>query len=312
MSKPFDSMLNSLIDGHESNWAGYFGARAEIVPGPATALDTDLSTTLQADRLFRIDGPEPAVLHLELEATGKLGRPAQLLRYNVAAWGMTDLPVHSVLIVLRPKANATDLTGQYDILKSNRRSYLNFQYTVVRLWQESLSDLLQAGPGVAPLAMLTDEAAANLSAAFTRFRNRLREDDVPDNVEEMLLGSAYILCGLRYSKDQIENLYRELNMTLEDSTTYQDILSKGLTRGRAEGKAEGIAEGKAEGKAEGRVEGKAELAKKILVQFGRKWFGSASPDAETAIFAISNLDQLERMVDRLDEASGWEDLLATT
>jgi predicted transposase YdaD len=93
-------------------------------------------------------------------------------------------------------------------------------------------------------------------------------------------------------------------MTLEDSTTYQDILSKGLTRGRAEGIAEG--------KAEGRVEGKAELAKKILIQFGRKWFGSASPDAEAAIFAISNLDQLERMVQRLDEASGWEDLLATT
>ncbi len=87
MSKPFDATLNTLIDGYESNWAEFFGERAGVSPGPVTSLDTDLSSTLQADRLFRIDGPTPAVLHLELEATGKLGRPAQLLRYNVAAWG---------------------------------------------------------------------------------------------------------------------------------------------------------------------------------------------------------------------------------
>ncbi|MGL6095091.1 MAG: hypothetical protein ACRC7O_04725, partial [Fimbriiglobus sp.] len=38
--------------------------------------------------------------------------PAELVRYNVFARGVTDLPVHSVLVLLRPKANATDLTGR--------------------------------------------------------------------------------------------------------------------------------------------------------------------------------------------------------
>jgi hypothetical protein len=283
MSKPFDAMLNTLIDGHEYDWAGYFGARAGITPGIVTSLDTDLSSTLQADRLFRIDGPTPAVLHLELESTGKLGRPAQLLRYNVAAWGTTGLPVHSVLIVLRPKANASDLTGEYEVLAANGQPYLTFRYTVVRLWQESVESLLNAGPGIAPLALLTDEAEANLPAAFIRFKDRLRSDKVPDNVERVLLGSVFILCGLRYTLDRIVNLYRDMSMTLEDSTTYQFILNKG----------------------------QAKEAQKLLLRFAEKRFGSTPSAAEAAILAISDLDRLERMADRVNEATNWEELLAT-
>ncbi|HEV3439981.1 MAG TPA: hypothetical protein VG122_21620 [Gemmata sp.] len=292
MSKPFDATLNMLIDGHEANWAGYFGARAGIAPGPATSLDTDLSSTLQADRLFRIDGPTSAVLHLELESSGKLGRPAQLLRYNVAAWGTTGLPVHSVLIILRPKANATDLTGQFGVPDANGKPYLIFEYTVVRLWRESIDVLLNAGPGVAPLALLTDEAAADLSAAFARFRDRLRSEGIPDSVERVLLESTFILGGLRYSSAQIENLYLDLNMTLEDSTTYQLILNKGITQGRAQGRVE--------------------EARRMVLRLAVKRFGPTPSNAEAAILAISDHDRLERMVDRVHDAAGWDDLLATS
>src|SRR5688500_11131906 len=98
MAKAFDATLNSLIDDHVADWANFLAARAGVPPGPAVVLDTDLSTTLQADRLFRIDGPVPAVLHLELESTGRRGIPGELLRYNVAAWGVAGLPVHTVLV----------------------------------------------------------------------------------------------------------------------------------------------------------------------------------------------------------------------
>lgn len=148
-----------------------------------TPLDTDLSTTLQADRLFRVEGATPAVLHLELESTGRLGIPGELLRYNVAAWGATGLPVHSVLVLLRPKATATDLTGRFEVDGADGRPYLGFGYTVVRVWQESVADLLSAGVGIAPLALLTNEADANLDAAFDRFARRLKTAAVPATVE---------------------------------------------------------------------------------------------------------------------------------
>ena len=79
-------------------------------------LDTDLSSSLQADKLFRVTGSSPAVLHLEFEVSGRLGIPERLLRYNVAARGVLGpIPVHSVIVLLRPAANATDLTGTLEV-----------------------------------------------------------------------------------------------------------------------------------------------------------------------------------------------------
>ncbi len=111
MAKQFDSTLNAMIDGDPTNWGNFLAARAGVPSGPIRTLDTDLSSTLQADRLFQVDGPARAILHLELESTSRLGIPGELLRYNVATWGVHDLPVHSIVVLLRPKANASDLTG---------------------------------------------------------------------------------------------------------------------------------------------------------------------------------------------------------
>ncbi len=54
MAKPFDATLNALIAVRPDDWAAYFARLAGIPPGPSESLDTDLATTLQADRIFRI------------------------------------------------------------------------------------------------------------------------------------------------------------------------------------------------------------------------------------------------------------------
>ncbi|MDB5311529.1 MAG: hypothetical protein JWO38_5731 [Gemmataceae bacterium] len=281
MTKTFDATLNSLIDAHVADWATFLAARAGVPAGPATALDTDLSATLQADRLFRIDAPAPAVLHLELESGGRLGIPGELLRYNVAAWGAIGLPIHSVLVLLRPKATATDLTGSLDLVGADGRPYLTFRYTVVRVWQESVDSLLTAGLGVAPLAMLTNEAAADLRGAFIRLRHRLRDPGLPDTVAEELFGSTFVLCGLRYDRTQIEDLYRDLSMTLENSTTYQLILERGI----------------------------AQEAQAMVLRLGTKRFGPPSPATEAAVRGIPDRDRLEQIAERVLDATGWDDLL---
>jgi hypothetical protein len=290
MAKSFDATLNTLIDAHAGDWAGFLAARAGVPPGPASALDTDLSATLQADRLFRLDGPVPAVLHLELESTGRLGIPVELLRYNVAAEAANGLPVHSVLVLLRPKANATDQTGTLEMVGADGRVYLTFRYTVVRVWRETVEDLLAAGPGIAPLAMLTNEAAADLSGAFDRFTARLRQPDVPGNVAEGVLGSTFVLCGLRYERERVAELYRRLSMTLEDSTTYQWILQTGI--------------------AQGVTEGTIREARDLVLQLAAKRFGPPHAAAEAAVRGQTNHDQLRRLAERVLDATGWDDLLA--
>jgi hypothetical protein len=303
MAKRFDATLNSLIDEHVGDWAAFLAARCGVPPGRAIALDTDLSSTLQADRLFQINGLVPAAVHLELESTSRLGIPEELLHYNVAARAVIKLPVHSVLVLLRPKANASDLTGYAEINGADGSPYHTFRYTVIRVWQESLSQLLGAGPGLAPLALLTNEAAADLPLAFDQFRDQLKVSGVPDIVERSLMGSTFVLCGLRYELAQIEELYRSLSMTLEDSTTYQLILEKGRKLGEAYGEARG--------ETRGEVLGATRTSQAHVLLVGGQRFGVASPEVEETVRSITDKEHLERMMARVLAATDWSDLLAT-
>ena len=110
MAKPFDATLNSLIDARPQDWVSFLAPRVGLVPGPAEVLDTDLSVTAQSDKVFRLTGPPAALIHLELEANPRRGIPGDLLRYNVLVGHGRDEPTHTVLLLLRPKANATDVT----------------------------------------------------------------------------------------------------------------------------------------------------------------------------------------------------------
>ena len=299
MAKVFDVTLNTLIDAHVEDWAAFLSTRAGLPSGPVSVLDTDLSTTLQADRLFRIDGPVPFALHLELISSGRLGLSEVLLRYNVAAFGIAKMPIHSVIVLLRPQANATDLNGILELPGADGHPYLTFRYTVIKVWLESVANLLAAGPGLAPLAILTNEAMADPDTAFERFRDRLREPDVPDKVEEVLLGSTFILAGLRYDQNQIVNLYRRLSMIMEDSTTYQWILGLGIEKGEAKGVAIGEAKGE------------TQEARKLVLLLGTKRFGAPPPAIDAELRATNDRERLERIAGRTLDAVDWEDLIAT-
>lgn len=284
MSKPFDATLNSLIDARPEDWVAFLAPRLGLSPGPAEVLDTDLSATLQADKVFRLLGPPSALIHLELEANPRVGIPADLLRYNVLIGHGREEHVHSVILLLRPKANPSDLTGVYE------RPNLRFTYTVIRLWQESVDSLLSGGPTLAPLAMLTNEAANDIDATFARFANQLRQPDVDAKLAKDLFGSTYVLCGSRYEQERIAELHRRFSMTLEDSTTYQWILQKGVAQGVAQGRSQ--------------------EAKRLISNAASKRFGAAT-ESRSALERIEDPDRLERMFYRIFDAKDWDDLLST-
>jgi hypothetical protein len=62
---------------------------------------------------------------------------------------------------------------------------------------------------------------------------------------------------------------------------------------------------------EGREEGALREARKLLLRLGRRKFGAPEPAVEAAVQAITDLDRLERMSDRMFDATSWQDLLAT-
>ncbi len=67
MSKPFDATMNSLIDIRPEDWAGYLAARLGIPFGDVEVIDSDLSATVQADKVFKVSGESEYLIHLELD-----------------------------------------------------------------------------------------------------------------------------------------------------------------------------------------------------------------------------------------------------
>jgi predicted transposase YdaD len=78
---------------------------------------------------------------------------------------------------------------------------------------------------------------------------------------------------------------------MKESTTYQAI----------------IAEGEAQGRAEGRVEG----VRDVLLYLGSKRLGLPGVRIQAELEAITDLDSLQQLIDRLESVSSWDELLTT-
>src|SRR5262249_19795497 len=67
LATPFDATLKDLVERYPADWPAQLGLSAS---GPVDLIDADLSTiTTQADKLIRVNDPEPWLLHLELQAS---------------------------------------------------------------------------------------------------------------------------------------------------------------------------------------------------------------------------------------------------
>jgi predicted transposase YdaD len=87
---------------------------------------------------------------------------------------------------------------------------------------------------------------------------------------------------------------------MEESTTYQLRLARGMERG--------LEQGREQGKVEGEAIGRAEEARKLARRIGRSRFGEPDQVVEAALDAAT-MEALERMADRLLQAESWSELL---
>jgi hypothetical protein len=262
-------------------------------------LDTDLSVTAQADKLFRIDGPSPALVHLELESSSRRGKPEKLMWYNTLVRHPVPLddrlPVYSVLLLLRPEAHADDQTGLHQVTGVHGEVIHEFRYTVIRVWQESADTFLSGGPAFAPLALLTDEAAADMPGVFGRFAGRLQQAELSDTVEVVVVYNGFVLTGLRYDQDQLRAMFMSIQSILDDSSTAQWMKKHGLTTFK-----------------DAMEFSWRELLtlRDTLLRQGTKKFGP-DPTAEGRLNVITDFRRLYRMTEHILDAASWDDLLAT-
>jgi predicted transposase YdaD len=285
MPLPFDATLKALVQSHPADFEAILRLHG---PGPPTVLNVDLATVSAATDVTLGYGDPPSLLvDLNFQASRDVSLPGRLLLYNALLHHRLGAPVHSIVILLRPEADAPTLTGRLRFQALPRRGAVDFRYEVVRLWERPAQRLLAGGPGTLPLAVLgqlpedqsVEEGLAGVVAGIDR---RLRRQADAAEIRRLLTAS-FVLSGLRIPKDIGQKVFRGVT-AMRESSTYQAILE--------EGQAEGI--------------------QKALLLQGRKRFGAPDAATQEAVRGITDVGRLERMSERMLDALTWQELLATS
>ena len=153
-----------------------------LPPNSSGVLNVDLSTLSAAtDVAYGFGIPLESIADLNFQSSQDAGLPERVLLYNAALHFRYRVPVRSVIILLRPTADHIGITGRHFYAVPGQNGKLQFEYEVIRLWELSVQQMLLAGPGVLPLAMLcqlpegvpVEEALAGVVREIDR---RVREE----------------------------------------------------------------------------------------------------------------------------------------
>ncbi len=287
MPFPFDATLKDIVQDHAPEFSPAFGLPRD---GPVAALNVDLSTLSAAtDVALGYGEPLREVVDLNFQSGADPEVPWRAHLYNAAFGHRLHVPVSSILVLLRQAADHPNLTGKVHYGRGATR--VQFNYKVIRLWQRPVKPFLVGGLGLLPLAPLCalppgQSLEAALADLIRQIDRRLRAEADEAEAKRLLTG-AFILTGLRVSYETAGVLFRGV-AGMQESSTYQHILE------------------------EGRQEGRVRQAQKYILRLARQRFGAPRKGIEPAVVAITNLERLDRMIDRVLQAADWNDLLSTS
>ena len=293
MSKPYDATMKYLIERHPDAWPAFLGLPAAEVQ----VVEADLSTvTASADKVLLIKTVPSSLLHVEFQSSFEERLDKRILRYNVLLDYEQDLTVESAVILLRPAAERSRITGHVQRWSADGRRLLDFIYRVERVWEHPVESILTGPLGALPLAPLANVSTEDLPSVIDRMQERLRQETTPADAAELWTGT-YVLMGLRFPRELSSQLLRGVR-GMKESVTYMEIFEEGEAKGEARGEAKGEAKGEVKGE------------RNLILRLGRKRFGE--PDAVTvaALEAITSVERLGQMAERLLEVENWTDLMA--
>jgi predicted transposase YdaD len=276
VSKKFDATLKTLLELSPDDWPALAGQPR----GRAKVINADVSTvTAGADKVLRVSGRPPWLLHLEFQRGPDRSLPRRMHVYNALLEERHGLPVRSVAVLLSPRANLSSLTGTYQQQMRGEPAYLTFTYQVIRVWELPVEPLLTGGPGLLPLAPISAVTEAQVPGVLRRMQERLSAATLAPEAGR-LWTATYVLMGLRYKSGWVDHLLEGVG-AMEESVTYQAIINKG----------------------------RVQELRRLLLLLGEDRFGPPDAQVTAAVEAISDVTKLERLAVRLLKAGSWVELL---
>jgi hypothetical protein len=284
MAMTFDATLKDM--GRDSP-EGFVAAFDRPATTPVKLLNVDLSTVTKAgDLIIGLGDPLEEIIQLEFQSSSVADKDADLLIYNALLFAHYRVPVHSIIVLLRPQAAHGNLTGTIHYAPRPGRGSMNFSYEIVPLWQRPAEELLSADVAVTPLAVLGRlPADLSLEDGLSAVARRLVErvlNEAPAERAKKLLTEALLLTGLRVRRDVAVRIFRGVR-AMEESDTYLMILDQGQE--------------------------KATRADILVV--GEERFGPPQPEVQALLAGVTDLDRLKRMLRRAVKAANWQEILET-
>jgi hypothetical protein len=284
MAMTFDATMKNLAAGFPRDFLTTFDAEPT---GPVQVLNVDLSTvTTSADFVVGIGEPLAEIIHIDFQSSADEGKHVDLFVYNALLHRRYRVPVHSMVLLLRPTAAHSSMSGNLNYTARQGRSKMDFDYELVRVWEIPAEKLVRGVLGTAPLAMLGQlPHGVELQAGLTGVANQLIQRLDAEASEEQwrnLLTAAFLLTGLRVPLSVGETVFAGVK-AMHESSTYMGIID----------------------------EGREQQTRRLILRLGQKHLGPIGESERTRLHGITDVDHLERLFDRVLEVKSWTDLLNT-
>jgi predicted transposase YdaD len=288
--RPFDVSGSFLIELDPTGWLDWLGLPVE---GEVQSIESDVGTVLaEVDKVLRVEAPSPWLAHIELQASHDPDLPLRLLQYHALLLRRHKIRVETVVVLLRPSADDTELTGRFEQPGVIHDVTMSLGYSVVRLWEIPAEELLNGGIGVVGLAPLGMVEPAEVPNVMRRMEERASREVPPSRYDELRTATRFLL-GLRYDAEQILGWMQGMSWVRE-SSLWQIAVDEGVEKGREEG----------------REEGRIEEARRLVLELGAERLGSPDQAVLNAISRIDDHDTLKRLLRDSFTAVSWQELLA--
>ena len=242
--------------------------------------------TRAADVVLGLGEPLQEIVHLDFQASAAAWKHADLLAYNALLYAQLHVPVHTILVLLRPVAAHGQQTGAIRYAPRPGRGSMDFGYEIVRLWERPAEELLAADVGVTPLAVLgrlPDDVSVEdgLGAVVRQVVDRWQRELSPDQVDR-LFTDTYLLSGLRLRRRVAARVFGGIR-AMHESDTYLAIVD----------------------------EGQEKFAREAILAIVEERFGRVEEAFKSQLDSITDLDRLRRMHRRAIKADSWQEALET-